>query len=120
MRVVLVVLVSLVGCRPKDGRWCNTTYAAVCADARTMLRCENARWQAIDCGGAAGCVEGSEHIECDASVAREGAACLPAFERACSTDGRALLRCSGSTWARDGDCARCVVTKEAVECHSDS
>lgn len=119
MRRLALLLAVVAGCRPAPGGRCGSE-SAICQGVHTALRCQSGHWQAFECGGPGGCVESAKDVRCDAAVAREGAACVPGREQACASDGRTLLRCEGAVWVSDTKCARCVVSNEVIECHSDS
>jgi hypothetical protein len=58
-------------------------------------------------------------VHCDFSFAREGEACRPADNHACSEDARGEMKCSPQLkWAKQRDCKRagCRVKGNEIWC----
>ncbi len=86
-----------------------------------MLVCVDGTWSPVACAGPKGCVAGARFVDCDESLARVGDPCgADAVDNvACSTDGRAMLRCDGKAWAEHRVCRgpkSCTKTDRFVDC----
>lgn len=97
-------------CAAEGGYSCTNDRRAltVCRGGRTVI--------ASTCRGQRGCSIG-QAVDCDHSVANPGDPCESAKEIACSSDRRALLRCSGATYQFAESCRNaCLSTSGRVLC----
>lgn len=98
------------------GEACTQNDAYLCsADKSQMLRCKDGKLLATACRGAKKCTETPTQVDCDTSVAAMGEACDDGY--ACSTDGKATLKCAGGKWSLDEACKKtCTVSASGVGC----
>jgi hypothetical protein len=76
-------------------------------DKKTMLKCENAHWKALnECKGALGCVANAEGAKCDLGASAPGDACTKENEGngSCTEDGKALLLCKNEKMVVAAQC----------------
>lgn len=97
-------------CAAEGGYGCTPDRKAltVCRGGRTAI--------ASTCRGKGGCIDGNA-VDCDHSVAMVGDPCESPKEIACSTDSRALLRCTGGVYRESEPCRNaCLSTSGRALC----
>jgi hypothetical protein len=91
-------------------------------DKKIEVQCDAASSKFVasnGCRGPKGCWVESELVHCDASYAREGDACRPVDNHACSEDAHSELKCSPQMkWAKQRDYKRdgCKVKGHEIWC----
>jgi hypothetical protein len=120
--LVAASFVTLAGCgKPKAGGKC-TAGQIVCNDAKSGLFCgSDGTFQAVNCGGGAGCQVSGQKAVCDQSVASANDACTgPGY--ACSTDMKTAFQCSGGKFVPAETCkgpGACKVAAGDIACDND-
>lgn len=105
---------NLVSCDTtiaNEGARCGERGDVSCTpDRKTMLLCRDGKWAATDrCLGPDGCRSTEASVECDTTVGIEGDICTPAARSkkvayVCTSDGKAVLTCSGGKWRKVESC----------------
>lgn len=101
---LVMLAVSLGACKPKVGGSCKIEAKEVCLDDNKALACHDGKWEELSCLGPEGCSkDGAEHV-CDQSVAQDGDACNVVDDYVCTSDRKAMLRCTKNKWTLVQSC----------------
>lgn len=85
----------------RDGDRCSRDEqgAAACVDSTHIVVCRDGRYVRAACLGPGGCAVEHDRAVCDQSRAQPGDACEKEGKKACSSDGKTLLACSGGRFS---------------------
>jgi hypothetical protein len=99
--LLMVAVVTACAPKKKPGDVCRASPSdAVCTDATDLGSCRAFTWHVDPCRGPGGCASGV----CDQSVAAKDDSCGVLGARACSIDGKELLRCDGANMVVERTC----------------
>jgi hypothetical protein len=99
--LLVVAVVTACAAKKKPGDVCRADpNEAVCTDATHVGSCRAFTWHVDPCRGPGGCASGV----CDQSIAAADDSCGVLGARACSADGKQLLRCDGSSMVVERAC----------------
>lgn len=99
--LIVAVITACGATKKKPGDVCRASpNDAVCIDATGLGSCRAFTWHVDACRGPGGCATGV----CDQSVAMVDDSCGAAGARACSVDGKQLLRCDGANMVVERAC----------------
>jgi hypothetical protein len=101
--VLLFVFLVSAACHGKPGEDCSDTPGS-CLDKASHLVCVKKKYVLETCGGKTGCNDEGKTLLCDNSKAAIGDGCGIEGARACSSDGKAELRCRDSRFAVEWSC----------------
>lgn len=90
--IVLGVLTTMAGCKPKVGGKCKDGQYA-CMDKERGVFCEDGKFAEMSCRGPDGCKKTGTLISCDNTLATIADGCATNGEIACATDKQAALEC---------------------------
>lgn len=116
----LALLALVPACGKKAGSKCKPG-EAVCTSKTTALSCQGGKLAEVACRGTLGCTKFQEKINCDASEAAEGDACMGESdeEYACSVDKKRALICKNGRFERYLECrgkSGCALLGHQVSC----
>jgi hypothetical protein len=86
MSRLLLVVILVLGCKPRAGSSCEGDQQT-CLDKTTRLVCVNGQYAAMPCKGERGCWKGPQKTNCDITGNSDGDACSPSE--------RGLVACHG-------------------------
>jgi len=79
--------------------------ASACIDGKTKIVCTGGKFAAYTCRGPKGCISEAGRPLCDTTIAQAGDACKESDKpKACSTDGKQYLVCSGGKMTMQFQC----------------
>jgi hypothetical protein len=126
-----LVFLAIAACHGKPGEDCTDTPGS-CLDKASHLVCVNKKYVLETCKGKGGCNDEGKTLLCDNSLAAVDDGCGHDGARACSSDGKAELRCHDGKfnveWSCRGSCTldassnpKCTPTGEVGDaCRPDS
>ncbi len=124
MALLATLLASPLACdkgfgKPKVGDTCSTQDEADCQDDKTIVTCDQGKYIAYPCKGAAGCKKEGVLVKCDESLGDVGDACSHDGNYTCATDLSAQLVCKERKWEMSNPCrgpAKCKTEGPYVKC----
>jgi hypothetical protein len=120
---IVLVGLSLAGCKSKPGDSCSNAGEAKCVDGQSALLCFDTagtkKWTRNDCRGPKGCKEIGSNVDCDETLAQDKDFCDQEGNIACSVDKKTQLKCEKMVWKVETKCngpKGCVVEGKTVDC----